>query len=136
LSYYNLLIFIYRVLVLVLERAREEFIISSSSVNVVVYLYLLTWEAIGDVKALVNGVESLMFRKPDGSRDKGKEEWRLMLKEEEPNNNRSIGRVGGDGGLDYIIAKDKNMKEELDDNIGFDLESGESSSKDAYRYYI
>jgi hypothetical protein len=59
-----------------------------------------------------------------------------MLKEEEPNDNRSVGRVGGDGGLDHIIAGDKDMKkEESDGNTGFDSESGEGSSGDAYRCY-
>jgi hypothetical protein len=74
LSYGNSSISIYRVSVLVLERAREELTISFSSVNVVVYPHLSTWEAIGDVEALVNGVESLTFRKPDGSGDRGGEE--------------------------------------------------------------
>jgi hypothetical protein len=27
-----------------------------------------------------------------------------VLKEEEPNDDRSVGRVGGDGGLNHIIA--------------------------------
>lgn len=57
-----------------------------------------------------------------------------MLKEEEPNDNHSVGRVGGDGGLDHIIAGHKDMKkEELDDNTGFNSESGEGSSGDTYR---
>jgi hypothetical protein len=35
---------------------------------------LSTWEAIGDVEALVNGVESLSFGKPDGYGDRGRGE--------------------------------------------------------------
>ena len=35
---------------------------------------LSTWEAIGNVEALVNGVKSLTFRKPDEYGDRGGEE--------------------------------------------------------------